>query len=164
MNVLIAGFAFHLLAAAETRRLRTIAARLQPRPGPIKLGLYVPKHKWSQIPEILSEEFPDSVWRDWEPDKCPLQLSKAPLLNPDKLLELARNTDFPDMARVHRTAELLRNGARTGVEGAGRLPLGPTRNSPSLAKLPIQVQRKLKSAKRKRTVRISVTSELCQQG
>ena len=116
-----------------------------PRVGPAPPSHYTTKHHWSVIPDIRSASFPDSVWKDWEEDKCPLSLTMPPWLDPDALIRIARDSKFPDMDRVLRTAESLRSGVRTGVEGAGRLPLGQVKNSPSLAKLPVQVLDQLRT-------------------
>lgn len=107
------------------------------------------KHHWSTIPDVMSPKFPDIVWKDWEPDSCPLNLKMTSWVDTKALTKLAERHNFPRMDWVRRTVTTLENGARTGVVGAGRLPLKKVSNSPSLASLPVQVLDQLRTWTRK---------------
>ena len=133
------------MEVAETTRLRRIAARLKPRPEAAQSRPYVPKFEWTQLPDMLSPEFPDSVWKDWEQDECPLDLKMDSWIDTDALLNLAGRYQFPHMNWVTKWVDILKEGARTGVMGAGRLPLDSVRNSPSLATRPVQVLDQLRA-------------------
>ena len=74
-----------------------------------------------------------------------MELTRPSWISSDGLIQLAEETGFPDMDRVKVTAEKLRVGVRTGVQGAGRLPLPTPRNSPTLNAMKTQVMDSLRS-------------------
>ena len=149
INHLCLGFDLDTLIRAEQRRLRRIEAASKPKPS-LETGTYVPKFEWTEVPnDLLAPTLPPSVWRDWEGDKCALSLTRPSWISADNLVQLAQEIDFPDQGRVARTAAELRNGVRTGVQGAGRLPLPNVRNSPSLNQMPRQVLDTLRTWTRK---------------
>ena len=60
------------------------------------------------MPDMLSTEFPSSVWKDWEPDKCPLNLKMDSWVDTDALLDLAKKHQFPHMGWVAKWVNTLK--------------------------------------------------------
>ena len=108
LSSVLPGFTFHQLRIAETTRLRRVAARLKPRPEAAQSRAYVPKFHWTQMPDMLSTEFPSSGWKDWEPDKCPLNLKMDSWVDTDALLDLAKKHQFPHMGWVAKWVNTLK--------------------------------------------------------
>ena len=135
---LVTGFNPRALVAAERRRLRMTAAAAVPAPPEPPPGVFTPDNEWV-IPlevDILAEEYPSEFWSQWE--KTELKLSMEPWISPDKLRETAKEIGFPNLDYVEEMAVMLEEGARTGVEGAARLPSsGP--NNPNLRNVAPQV-------------------------
>ena len=93
---------------------------------------------------MLSEKFPEAFWDQFE--KEPLSLSKKPWVCPDKLRKAARKRRFPDNRLVEEVAQMLEQGAATGVRGSARFPLRPPPpNSQTLNGLGPQVLDTLRS-------------------
>ena len=117
-------------------RLSLQAASLKSRPPDPVFPPHKSKFQWKCLPVDYSKDFPPEVWREMA--RNPLPVSPQPWIDPEAVCAVAEMSSFPDMKEVKAVAEILSQGADTGVRGSARLPQ-EARNSQRVQELGPQV-------------------------
>ena len=133
---LVAVFRLGRLLAAERMRLSLQAASLKPRPPDPVFPPHKSKFQWKCLPTDYLGDFPPGVWREMASN--PLPVTPQPWIDPEAVCAVAEMSSFPNMKEVEAVAEILSQGADTGVRGSARLPQ-EARNSQRVQELGPQV-------------------------
>ena len=117
-------------------RLSLQAASLKSRPPDPVFPPHKSKFQWKCLPVDYSKDFPPEVWREMA--RNPFPVTPQPWIDPEAVCAVAEMSSFPDMKEVKAVAEILSQGADTGVRGSARLPQ-EAKNSQKVQELGPQV-------------------------
>ena len=109
------------LEAAKKQRDAMARGSLVARPVQVEPPPFTPKVPGIPVLQDYSiSDFGDEYWNTWP--RNPFKKSVESWINPDSLVEMAKNCGYPKMDWVKQTASDLRTGKRLGFTGAGRIP------------------------------------------
>ena len=118
----LSGLPVNLISRFKDRaKILSWARRTAVRPVVPEPKKFTPKCPGLEVLESYEGTFPPSFW-DRFPKYRPVSWDPKSWISGQGLLDRAREARVDNLTDALRAADILDNGANTGVEGAGRLP------------------------------------------